>query len=57
MMTTPTFPATDIEEFAKHIGLDGTDVDLFYECYYNLNDDYDDYESYWEDSLDFHGVS
>jgi len=48
MMTTPTFPVSDIEEFAKYLGLDGMDADLFYECQYNLNDEYDDYEAAWE---------
>ena len=48
MMTTPTFPVSDIEEFAKYLGLDGTDADLFYECQYNLCDEYDDYEAAWE---------
>ena len=48
MMTTPTFPVSDIEEFAKYLGLNGSDADLFYECHYNLNEEYDDYESTWE---------
>ena len=48
MMTTPTFPVSDIEEFAKYLGLNGMDADLFYECQYNLNDEYDDYEAAWE---------
>jgi hypothetical protein len=51
-MTTPTFPVSDIEEFAKYLGLDGTDADLFYECVYNLNEEYDDYESSWEGSTE-----
>jgi len=35
----------DMENFAKEfLGLEGTDVDLFYESYYNLNN-----EEYEED--------
>ena len=31
------FPVTDIEDFASHLGLDGTDADMFYEVYFGLN--------------------
>ena len=31
------FQNSDLEEFASHLGLDGSDADLFYESYYNLN--------------------
>ena len=36
----------DLDEFAKYLGLEGTDVDMFYENYYGLYDElYDDYEA------------
>ena len=50
-MTHPcseAFPVTDVEDFAKHLGLDGTDADMFYESYYNLN--IDDWT--WEEELE-----
>ena len=32
----------DVIEFAKYLGLDGVDADLFYEQYYDLdNEEYD----------------
>ena len=31
------FPVSDIEDFASHLGLDGTDADMFYEVYFGLN--------------------
>ena len=41
------FNNSDVEDFASYLGLDGTDADMFYESYYNLNidDEYldDDY--------------
>ena len=52
MMSTPTFPVKDIEEFANYLGLDGTDADLFYECHYNMVDEYDDYEYSWEQATE-----
>ncbi len=42
------FPVSDIEDFASHLGLDGTDADMFYESYYNLN--IDDWT--WEEELE-----
>ncbi len=51
-MTQPTFPVSDLENFAKHLGLDGIDSDMFYECYYDMNDEFDDYECHWETSYD-----
>lgn len=33
------FPVTDVEDFASYLGLDGTDADMFYESYYQLNVD------------------
>ena len=41
------FKATDIENFANHLGLDGLDADLFYESYYSINEDED-----WMDDID-----
>ena len=52
LMTQPTFPVTDLENFANHLGLDGIDSDMFYECYYEMNDEYDDYECHWEATFD-----
>ena len=37
------FSNDDIEEFAKWLGFDGSDVDTFYEAYYDI-DYYDDQE-------------
>lgn len=36
----------DVINFAKHLGLDGLDVDLFYELYYDL--DNEEYESVFD---------
>lgn len=38
------FPVADVEDFAKHLGLDGTDADMFYEAYYSLNIEDEDWE-------------
>ena len=36
----------DLDEFAKYLGFEGSDVDAFYEAYYGLTDDYyDDFEA------------
>ena len=45
------FPISDVEDFASYLGLDGTDADMFYESYYNLNiEDWDwDDDEYRED--------
>ena len=46
------FSNDDITSFAEYLGLDGIDADLFYEQYYDLdNDEYEcvldtDYDSY-----------
>ena len=38
----------DMENFAKdYLGLDGTDVDLFYESYYQINDE--ESEQSWDE--------
>lgn len=42
---------SDIEKFANHLGLDGLDVDSFYEMYYNLVDEDDDYDAQFECQL------
>ena len=37
----------DLDEFAKYLGFEGLDSDLFYENYYGLNEDcYDDIEAF-----------
>lgn len=38
-----------VQEFAEYLGLSGTDVDLFYESYYNMNYDENDYDSVFEE--------
>ena len=44
------FPVSDIEEFAEHLGMTGIDSDLFYESLYiEQSDEYDDYESHWDE--------
>jgi hypothetical protein len=48
-MVTPKFHDSDLEKFAEHLGLTGLDSDIFYESYYNIIEDYDDYESSWEE--------
>ncbi len=50
-MTDPRFQNSDLEEFAEYLGIDGLDFDVFYETYYELQDqiqEYDDYELAWE---------
>ena len=34
----------DFESFASYLGLDGIDVDLFYEVYYDMDPDVWEYE-------------
>lgn len=34
------------------MGLNGIDSDLFYELYYKMNKEEDEYELYWEESFD-----
>tara|TARA_Y100001973_G_scaffold96729_1_gene151824 strand:+ start:852 stop:992 length:141 start_codon:yes stop_codon:yes gene_type:complete len=36
--------AEDVLAFARHLGLDGVDEDLFYESYYNLDNDEYEYD-------------
>ncbi len=38
----PQILSDDVLDFAEHLGLTGTDSDLFYEMYYQLDNDYDD---------------
>ena len=51
-MTHPNFPVEDLEKFAEYMGLNGIDSDLFYESYYKMNKEDDEYELYWEESFD-----
>ena len=48
-MTEPRFQNSDLEEFAEYLGLNGIDTDLYYESYYQMNndDEYDDYDLEW----------
>ena len=34
----------DLESFASYLGLDGIDMDLFYEVYYDMDPDVWEYE-------------
>ena len=47
-MTTPNFKDSDLETFAKFMGFEGIDSDLFYESYYNICQEYEQYEGEWE---------
>ena len=50
-MTDPRFQNSDLEEFAEYLGIAGLDFDVFYETYYELKQEiqeYDDYELAWE---------
>ena len=42
------FHQSDFEAYAKHLGFDGIDADLFYEAYYDLDAD-DEYELIMEE--------
>ena len=58
-MTDPRFQNSDLEAFAEYLGIDGLDFDVFYETYYELQDEnqeHDDYELAWEqaESLSYH---
>lgn len=37
------FSTNDLEKFAEYMGLDGADADLFYESYYQLDADDEDF--------------
>ncbi len=45
------FHQSDFEKFANYLGLDGIDADLFYEAYFDLNED-DEYEMVLEEVWD-----
>lgn len=58
-MTDPSFQNSDLEAFAEYLGIDGLDFDVYYETYYQLHQEtqeYDDYELAWEqaESLSYH---
>ena len=38
------FSNHDLEDFASYLGLKGVDNDMFYEAYYNLEEEDDDFE-------------
>jgi hypothetical protein len=42
-LTPDSFRSSDMDDFAKFLGMDGLDADMFYESYYQLNVD-DEYE-------------
>ena len=50
---------SELESFAKFIGLTGSDYDLFYETYYNLDNDAfeEELEQDIEDLIESHYVS
>ncbi len=45
------FNASDVESFASHLGLSGSDADLFYEQYYNLSETEEDWTWIMDDEL------
>ncbi len=53
-MTNYDFTISDLEKFANHLGFDGLDTDVFYESYYNMSDESDDYEAQWDESMELH---
>ena len=47
-MTEPRFQTSDLEEFAEYLGFNGIDTDLYYESYYQMNnEEFDDYDLEW----------
>jgi len=54
-MSIVSVPNEEFDAYAHYLGLTGVDADLFYECYYQLdNEDYEyqdvideHYEVYW----------
>lgn len=51
-MTEPRFHNHDLEKFAEYLGLEGIDSDVFYESYYQMNnEDYDNYDLAWEEQV------
>ena len=53
-MTTYDFDTSDLEKFAEHMGFDGLDSDVFYEAYYNVCGDPEEYEKYWHESMELY---
>ena len=53
-MTTYDFSISDLEGFAEHLGFDGLDSDMFYEAYYKIPSESDDYEEYWNESSEIY---
>ena len=49
-MTPSLTSVQDLEGFAEYLGLDGIDADLFYETYYDL--DNEEYESVLDHDYD-----
>jgi len=47
-MSHPKFLVEDLEKFAEYMGFNGIDSDLFYESYYKINEEGEEYEFYWE---------
>jgi len=45
------FNASDVESFASHLGLSGSDADLFYESYYQMHDTDEDWSWIMDDEL------
>lgn len=43
---------TDFEEFASHLGFHGIDSDMFYEAYYELDTNDEEYECVMEEVWD-----
>ena len=46
------FHQSDFEDYARHLGFDGLDADMFYEAYYELDTDDEEYEAILEEVWD-----
>ena len=42
----------DFEEFARYLGFEGSDADMFYEAYYQLDSNDEEYEAVLEEVWD-----
>ena len=43
-LATFTMKNSELESFAEHLGLTGSDADMFYESYYGIDQDDSEYE-------------
>ncbi len=49
---TPMTDQKDFERFASYLGFNGLDADMFYEAYYELDSDDEEYETITEESYE-----